>query len=128
MRCHNGFASYLKLIRRSLRKDKNSQSREHQLVNQLLKIKDGKNNFKKWNLNGLKLKQDKSENNKKLMPKRTMTLVGHKLKTKQMVTKMKIGCKLKEKFKNNNDFLLTFTFLLYRLKKICDQIIKSSTL
>jgi hypothetical protein len=66
------------LIKRSLRKDKNSQSREHQLVNQLLKIKDGKNNFKKWNLNGLKPKQDKSENNKKLMPKRIMTLDGHK--------------------------------------------------
>lgn len=106
----NGFVNYQRLIKRSLRKDKSSQSKEPQLAIQLLKTKDGKSNLIKCNRNGLKLNKDNSENNKKLMLKIIMMLDGHKFKIKVMT--MTDGSKSEEITMTNNDFLET-TLLLF---------------
>lgn len=114
----NGFVNYQRLIKRSLRKDKSSQSKEPQLAIQLLKTKDGKSNLIKCNRNGLKLNKDNSENNKKLMLKIIMMLDGHKFKIKVMT--MMDGLKSEEITMTNNDFLETTLLLFgsFSLKKV----------
>ncbi len=99
----NGFANYLKLIKKNSRKDKSFQLKELPSAIQLLKIKDGKNNCKKCNRNGLKLNKDNSKNSKKLMHKIITMEVGQQFKIKEMT--MMDGFKLKEITMTNNDFL-----------------------